>query len=248
MIFDIITLAPDMFELYSKTGIIGRAVNNGLIEINAYQLRDYSTNKHKHVDDYPYSGGPGMLIKADVISNAMQAVDAKEDELQKKAVVYMTPKGRKFDQRVAKELSEYDKLIVLVGAFEGIDQRAIDKYVDLEISMGDFVTTSGDLPALTMIDSVVRLLPGVLGSDDSSVDESHSTCFLEYPQYTRPEIFEDMKVPEILLSGNHAKIAAWKELQSIEITEKNRPDMLANIDKNELEQKKRKLRKILNRK
>lgn len=237
-----------MFELYSKTGIIGRAVNNGLIEINAYQLRDYSTNKHKHVDDYPYSGGPGMLIKADVISNAMQAVDAKEDESQKKAVVYMTPKGRKFDQRVAKELSEYDKLIVLVGAFEGIDQRAIDKYVDLEISMGDFVTTSGDLPALTMIDSVVRLLPGVLGSDDSSVDESHSTCFLEYPQYTRPEIFEDMKVPEILLSGNHAKIAAWKELQSIEITEKNRPDMLAKIDKNELEQKKRKLRKILNRK
>lgn len=248
MIFDIITLAPDMFDLYSKTGIIGRAVSNNLIEINAHQLREYSTDKHKHVDDYPYSGGPGMLIKADVVSNAMKVINRKDDVSQKKAVIYMTPKGRKFNQKIAKELSQYDKLIILVGAFEGIDQRAIDKYVDMEISMGDFVTTSGDLPALTMIDSVVRLLPGVLGSDDSSVDESHSSCFLEYPQYTRPEVFEDMRVPEILLSGNHAKIAAWKELQSIEITEKNRPDMLVDMDKNELDEKKRKLKKILNRK
>jgi tRNA (guanine37-N1)-methyltransferase len=221
MRFDLVTLFPELIDIYTKNGIIGRAVENGLFDIGYANLRDYSEDKHKKVDDYPYGGGPGMLLKPEPMFNALDAI--KKDN---SYIIYLSPKGNLFNQKKAKELSGKEHIVLIAGHYEGIDQRIIDKYVDEEISMGDYVLTSGELPALMLIDAVGRLLPGVLGSDESSVEESHSGGLLEYPQYTRPEKYKDMDVPEILLSGHHKNIEEWRLFKAIEITLERRPDMI----------------------
>ncbi len=198
MRFDIVSLFPDLIETYTQNGIIGRAVANSMFELNITNLRDYSEDKHKKVDDYPYGGGPGMLLKTEPMFKALDAIIK-----QNSYIIYLSPKGNLFNQQKAKELSEKEHIVLIAGHYEGIDQRIIDKYVNEEISMGDYVLTSGELPVLMIVDAVGRLIPGVLGSDESSVEESHNNSLLEYPQYTRPENYLGMEVPEILLSGHH---------------------------------------------
>ncbi len=229
MKFEIITLFPELIDVYSKNGIIGRAVENKLFDIEYVNLRDYSEDKHKKVDDYPYGGGPGMVMTPQPLSDCIKSVQ-KENSY----IIYLSPKGSLFNQQKAVELSGRDHIVFIPGHYEGIDQRIIDKYVDEEISVGDYVLTSGELPALMIIDAVGRLLPGVLGSDESSKEESHSQNLLEYPQYTRPEDYMGLKVPEILLSGHHKNIEEWRLFKAIEITLKRRPDMIKDksiIDK-----------------
>lgn len=221
MKFDIITLFPELIEVYANNGIIGRAVENNFFQLNYLNLRDFSENKHKKVDDYPYGGGPGMLIKPEPMFKALDAVKTENSY-----TIYLSPKGNLFTQNKAKELSEKKHIILIAGHYEGIDQRIIDQYVDEEISMGDYVLTSGELPVLMIVDAVSRLLPGVLGSDESAIDESHSNSLLEYPQYTRPESYLDLDVPEILLSGHHKNIEEWRRYKSIEVTMQRRPDMI----------------------
>ncbi|WP_313346325.1 tRNA (guanosine(37)-N1)-methyltransferase TrmD [Sedimentibacter sp.] len=221
MKFDVVTLFPELIDIYTRNGIIGRAVENGLFEFEAFNLRDYSEDKHKKVDDYPYGGGPGMLLKPEPMFKLLDAIKKHNSY-----IIYLSPKGSLFNQNKAKELSQKDHLILIAGHYEGIDQRIIERYVDEEISVGDFVLTSGELPVLTIVDAVGRLLPGVLGSEESAIEESHSDGLLEYPQYTRPESYQGMDVPEILLSGHHKKIEEWRLFKAIEITLKRRPDLI----------------------
>ena len=221
MKFEIITLFSELIDVYAKNGIIGRAVENKLFDIEYVNLRDYSEDKHKKVDDYPYGGGPGMLLRPEPMFRALDAIKKHNSY-----IIYLSPKGNLFNQNKAIELSGKEHLIFIPGHYEGIDQRIIDKYVDEEISVGDYVLTSGELPALMIVDAVGRLLPGVLGSDESSKEESHSSNLLEYPQYTRPESYMGLDVPEILLSGHHKNIEEWRLFKAIEITLKRRPDMI----------------------
>ena len=221
MIFEIVTLFPELIDVYAKNGIIGRAVENKLFEIKYVYLRDYSEDKHKKVDDYPYGGGPGMLLRPEPMFRALDAIKRHNSY-----IIYLSPKGSLFNQNKAIELSGKEHIIFIPGHYEGIDQRIIDKYVDEEISVGDYVLTNGELPALMIIDAVGRLLPGVLGSDDSTIEESHSGNLLEYPQYTRPESYMGLNVPEILLSGHHKNIEEWRLFKSMEITLNRRPDMI----------------------
>ncbi len=223
MKFDIITLFPELVQVYTGNGIINRAIDNNLFQLNYINLRDFSEDKHKKVDDYPYGGGPGMLLKPEPMFKALDAI--KKDN---SYIIYLSPKGNLFTQKKAAELSSKEHIVLIAGHYEGIDQRIIDKYVDEEISMGDYVLTSGELPSLMIVDAIGRLIPGVLGSDESSVDESHSKDLLEYPQYTRPESYMGMDVPEILLSGHHKNIEEWRRYKSIELTLKRRPDMVKN--------------------
>ena len=221
MKFDVLTLFPEMFEAV-KQSILGKAIEKGLININLVNIRDFSKNKHKKVDDTPYGGGAGMVIRPDVVYDAYKSVcdeDAK--------VVYLTPQGKTLNQKMVEDLSKEKHLILLCGHYEGIDQRVIDKIVDEEISIGDYVLTGGEIPAMVLIDSVSRYTEGVL-SQESIKEESFSDGLLEYPQYTRPEIFEGEKVPEVLLSGHHGNIDNWRKEQSIKITKQKRPDLLKN--------------------
>ncbi len=219
MKFDVLTLFPEMFDNL-KQSIIGRAQEKELIEINTTNIRDFSKNKHKKVDDTPYGGGAGMVMMPDVVYDAYQSV--KTD---KAKVIYMSPQGKKLDQKKVEDLSKESHLIILCGHYEGIDQRVIDKIVDEEISIGDYVLTGGEIPAMVLIDSVSRYVKGVL-KEDSIKEESFSNGLLEYPQYTRPEVFEGEKVPEVLLSGNHQNIDKWRKEKSLEITKLKRPDLL----------------------
>ena len=221
MKFDVLTLFPEMFNCLNES-ITGRAIKNGKIDINLVNIRDFSNNKHKKVDDTPYGGGAGMVMMPDVVYRAYQSVKDTNAK-----VIYMTPQGRTLDQRKVEKLSKEEHLIILCGHYEGIDQRVLDKIVDEEISIGDYVLTGGELPAMVLIDSVSRYVEGVL-KEDSIKEESFSNGLLEYPQYTRPEVFEGEKVPEILLSGNHQEINKWRKEQSFEITKKKRPDLLQN--------------------
>ena len=221
MKFDCLTLFPEMFEALNQS-IIGRAKEKNLIEINLINIRDFSKDKHKKVDDTPYGGGAGMVMKADVVYDAYKSV---KDENAK--VIYMSPQGKTLNQSKVEELSKQEHLIILCGHYEGIDQRVIDKIVDEEISIGDYVLTGGEIPAMALIDSVSRYVDGVL-TGESIKEESFSQGLLEYPQYTRPEVFEGVKVPEILLSGHHENIDKWRKEQSIHITKKKRPDLLKN--------------------
>lgn len=221
MKFDVLTLFPEMFNCLNES-ITGRAIKNGKIDINLVNIRDFSNNKHKKVDDTPYGGGAGMVMIPDVVYRAYQSVKDTNAK-----VIYMTPQGRTLDQRKVEKLSKEEHLIILCGHYEGIDQRVIDKIVDEEISIGDYVLTGGEIPAVVLIDSVSRYVDGVL-KKDSIKEESFSNGLLEYPQYTRPEVFEGEKVPEILLSGNHQEINKWRKEQSFEITKKKRPDLLQN--------------------
>ena len=219
MQFDVLTLFPEMFSSLNES-IIGRAKTNKQININLVNIRDFSENKHNKVDDTPYGGGAGMVMMPDVVYRAYQSLNNKDAK-----VIYMSPQGKTLDQKKVVELSKEEHLIILCGHYEGIDQRVLEKIVDEEISIGDYVLTGGELPAMVLIDSVSRYVEGVL-SEDSIKEESFSNGLLEYPQYTRPEVFEGMKVPEILLSGNHQRIDEWRKEQSLEITKKKRPDLL----------------------
>ena len=223
MRFDVLTLFPEMFEVLNQS-IIGRAKEKGLINVNLINIRDFSKNKHKKVDDTPYGGGAGMVIGPDVVYDAYKSV---KDE--KAKVIYMSPQGKKLDQKKVEELSKQEHLILLCGHYEGIDQRVLDKIVDEEISIGDYVLTGGELPAMVLIDSVSRYVEGVL-KDDSTKEESFSQGLLEYPQYTRPEVFEGQQVPEVLLSGHHEMIYKWRRKQSLKITLNKRPDLLEKAE------------------
>lgn len=223
MQFDVLTLFPEMFKILDES-IIGRAKEKYLININLINIRGFSKNKHKKVDDTPYGGGAGMVIQPDVVYDAYKSV--KDD---KAKVIYMSPQGKRLDQAKVEELSKQEHLILLCGHYEGIDQRVIDKIVDEEISIGDYVLTGGELPAMVLIDSVSRYVEGVL-KNDSTKEESFSQGLLEYPQYTRPEIFEEDKVPEVLLSGHHKNIDKWRRKQSLKITFNKRPDLLEKMN------------------
>ena len=225
MKFDVLTLFPEMFQALDQS-IIGRAKEKNLIEINLINIRDFSKDKHKKVDDTPYGGGAGMVMMPDVVYDAYKSI---KDESAK--VIYMSPQGKKLTQKKVEELAKNKHLIILCGHYEGIDQRVIDKIVDEEISIGDYVLTGGELPAMVLIDSVSRYSEGVI-TKESTNEESFTNGLLEYPQYTRPEVFEGEKVPEVLLSGHHANIEKWRKEKSLEITAKKRPDLL---NKNEVQ-------------
>ena len=225
MKFDVLTLFPEMFEPLNSS-IIGRAREKNLIEVNLINIRDFSKDKHKKVDDTPYGGGAGMIMMPDVVYDAYKSIDDKNAK-----VIYMSPQGKKLTQKKVEELAKQEHLIILCGHYEGIDQRVIDKIVDEEISIGDYVLTGGELPAMVLIDTVSRYSSGVI-AEESRNEESFLNGLLEYPQYTRPEVFEGEKVPEVLLSGHHANIEKWRKEKSLEITAKKRPDLL---NKNEVQ-------------
>nr|WP_294582160.1 tRNA (guanosine(37)-N1)-methyltransferase TrmD [uncultured Anaerotignum sp.] len=225
--FFVLTLFPEMIQQTLSHSIMGRAQKEGHISVEAINIRDYTLNKQKHVDDYPYGGGAGMVMQAQPIYDAYQSIAEKAKGAR---VVYMTPQGRPFTQRIAEELSKEENLVFLCGHYEGIDERIIEEIVTDEISLGDFVLTGGELAAITIIDAVSRLVPGVLGKEDSFADESFSDGLLEYPQYTRPPVFHGKEVPEILLSGHHANIAKWRREQSLIRTVQKRPDLLETAE------------------
>lgn len=222
MRFDVLTLFPEMFDAI-KTSIVGRAINQELIELNLINFREFSTDKQRHVDDCPYGGGAGMVIKPEPVYAAYKAITDKLEY--KPKVIFLSPQGRVFNQQMAKELSKEKHLILLCGHYEGIDQRVIDEIVDEEVSIGDYVLTGGELPAMVMIDAISRNVSGVL-NDESIEDESFNDGYLEYPQYTRPEVFLGKRVPEVLLSGHHANIEKWRREQSIINTRNKRPDLI----------------------
>ncbi|MBR3672950.1 MAG: tRNA (guanosine(37)-N1)-methyltransferase TrmD [Clostridia bacterium] len=219
MKFDVLTLFPEMFDTLNQS-IIGRAIEKDLININLVNIRDFSKDKHKNVDDTPYGGGAGMVIRPDVVYEAFQSVKTEGAK-----VIYMSPQGKVLDQKKVVELSKEKHLILLCGHYEGIDQRVLDEIVDEEISIGDYVLTGGELPAMVLIDSVSRYVEGVI-SEDSTSEESFSNNLLEYPQYTRPEVFNGVKVPDVLISGHHENIRKWREEKSLEFTKSKRPDLL----------------------
>lgn len=228
MQFDVLTLFPEMFNILNES-IIGRAKEKGLINVNLINIRDFSKNKHKKVDDTPYGGGAGMVIQPDVVYDAYKSVITNNEKSEKTRVIYMSPQGKKLDQQKVEELSKQEHLILLCGHYEGIDQRVLDSIVDEEISIGDYVLTGGELPAMVLIDSVSRYVEGVL-KDGSTTEESFSQGLLEYPQYTRPEIFEGQQVPDVLRSGNHQMIDKWRRAQSLKRTLEKRPDLLEKVD------------------
>ncbi len=225
MRFDILTLFPEMFEAVLGGSIIGRAAAKGLIELNFVQIRDFAFNKHRRVDHYPYGGGQGMVMQAEPIFLAYESV-AKGLE-KKPFTVYMSPQGKTLRQGMAKRIAKkYEHVVILCGHYEGVDQRVLDEIVDAEISLGDFVLTGGEIAAMALVDCVARLLPGVLKSEEAFSEESHYGGLLEYPQYTRPELWHGRRVPEVLLSGHHKNIEAWKREQAVMTTFKKRRGML----------------------
>lgn len=225
MIIDVLTLFPDFFYDILKLSMIGRAVENNIVVINPINIRDFSKNKHKKVDDYPFGGGPGMVMNPEPIFNAIKSVESMDSK-----VIYLSPQGKKLNQSILNDLAKESHLILLCGHYEGIDNRIIENYIDEEISIGDYVLTGGEIPAMVLIDGITRLLPGVLSTDESYVEESHYNGILEHPQYTRPRVFNDFTVPEVLLSGNHKKIMDWKIYESLKSTFLKRPDLLNNLD------------------
>ena len=234
MRFDVLTLFPNMFNAVLGDSIVGRAQAAGLLEFNFVNIRDFSANKHKKTDDYPYSGGGGMLMTPQPIYDAYKSITADCEE--KPHTIFMSPQGQVFNQKKAVELAGYDRLVFLCGHYEGVDQRVLDMLVDEEISVGDFVLTGGELPAMTVIDAVARMIPGVLADKSSYTNESHFSGLLEYPQYTRPEEFMGVKIPEVLISGHHKNIEIWKRHKALEATLKKRPDMLekAGLDADDI--------------
>ena len=226
--FDVLTLFPEMFEAVLGGSITGRARNAGLLEMNFINIRDFSKDKHRNTDDYPYSGGGGMLMTPQPIYDAyMSVADGKPE---KPHTVFLSPQGKVFDQKKAVELSKKDHIVFLCGHYEGVDQRVLDMIVDEEISIGDFVLTGGEIPAMAVIDSVSRMVPGVLANEGSYTNESHFSGLLEHPQYTHPQEFMGVKIPEILVSGHHKNIEKWKREQALLVTMKKRPDMLEKAE------------------
>ncbi|MFA7162728.1 MAG: tRNA (guanosine(37)-N1)-methyltransferase TrmD [Eubacteriales bacterium] len=228
MRIDILTLFPELFKPFISTSIMGRAIENNLVNINTHNIRDFAKNKHRQVDDYPYGGGAGMVMAVQPLYDALDHVIGLHDL--KPTIIYLSPQGRVLDQAMVADYSRHTNIILLCGHYEGIDQRVIDKYVDQEISIGDYVLTGGELAAMVFVDSVTRLIPGVLGSSDSILEESHTNHLLEYPHYTRPSNYKGDKVPEVLLSGNHKEIDRWRRTQSLKNTLIKRPDMLSKAE------------------
>lgn len=228
MKFDILTLFPEMFEPI-KQSVIGKAAEKNLVEINLVNIRDFSKDKHKHVDDTPYGGGAGMLLKPDVVYDAFKSLDSSDAK-----VIFLTPQGKTLNQAKVEDLAKEKHLILLCGHYEGIDQRVIDKINPEEISIGDYVLTGGEIPAMVLVDSVSRYVSGVL-KKGSTVDESFSEGLLEYPQYTKPEEFEGMKVPEVLLSGHHENIDKWRRKESLKNTYNKRKELLGKVNLSEEE-------------
>lgn len=222
MQFGIITLFPEMFTALTEQGVVGRA-NGAQLQLHFYNPRDYTEDKYRTVDDRPFGGGPGMLMMAEPLALAVEAAKA---ELPDAEVIYLSPQGQVFNQALAEDFSQKAAVILVCGRYEGVDQRFIDALIDREISIGDFVLSGGELPAMTLIDAVARLIPGVLGHACSAAQDSFNNNRLDCPHYTRPEIWREQTVPEILLSGHHAKIEAWREAQALAATERNRPDLL----------------------
>lgn len=224
MQIDILTIFPNFVNTISGYGIIGKAVEKGIIKVTAYNLRDYTDDKHGSVDDTPYGGGPGMVMKPEPYYYALEELGYLGSS---DYIILMTPQGETFNQKMAQEFSLYNKIMILCGHYEGVDER-IRYLAKKEVSIGDYVLTGGDLPALVVVDAVSRLVPGVLGDSDSALQDSFNENLLEHPQYTRPNSFKGMKVPEILLSGNHAEIARWRRKEMLKRTLKRRPDLLVN--------------------
>lgn len=235
MQFYIMTLFPEMVMQGLSTSIIGRAVNKGLLSIEAVNIRDYAFNKHNSVDDYPYGGGAGMLMQAEPVYQCYRALEEKMNK--KPRVVYLSPQGKTFNQTMAEEFAQEEELVFLCGHYEGIDERVLEEIVTDYVSIGDYVLTGGELPAMIMVDAISRLVPGVLHNDVSAEFESFQDNLLEYPQYSRPEMWHDKKVPEVLMSGHHANIEKWRREQSVIRTARNRPDLLekAELTENERE-------------
>lgn len=224
MTFHILTLFPEMFSDVLHGSILGRAEKKEIISFNIINIRDFATNKHNRVDDYPYGGGRGMVMQAEPIYLAYESVCSQLGT--KPYVIYMSPKGKVFSQASAVRFSRMDNIVILCGHYEGVDQRIIDEIVDEEVSIGDYVLTGGEIPAMVVIDSVSRMIEGVLSNEDSFTDESHYSGLLEYPHYTRPPVFHGREVPEVLLSGNHALISKWRREMALKETLEKRPDML----------------------
>ena len=224
MRIDILTLFPEMFTAVTGESILGRAQAKGILDIRCHQIREYTTNKQMQVDDYPYGGGMGMVMYAQPIADCFRAVCAETGT--RPHLVYMSPQGAVLTQEKAKHLSEYDHLCVLCGHYEGVDERVLEALVDEEISIGDYVLTGGEIPAMALVDCVSRMVPGVLSDEVCFTEESHFSGLLEYPQYTRPAVWEGREVPEILLSGHHANIDKWRHEQALLRTRQKRPDML----------------------
>ena len=224
MRIDIITLFPEMFAPVLGDSIIGRARQSGAVEIHTHQLRDYAFDKHRRVDDTPYGGGMGMLMKAEPIALCFEAIC--EETGVRPHFIYMSPQGKTLNQGRLKELAEYKNICVLCGHYEGVDQRLIDTFIDEEISIGDFVLTGGEIPAMAFTDALCRMVPGVLTNNECFTEESHFNGLLEYPQYTKPAEWRGIEVPEVLLSGHHANIEKWRREKAIEVTALKRPDML----------------------
>lgn len=226
MRFDVLTIFPSMFNAVMGDSIIGRAREKHILDMDFIDIREFSKDKHRKTDDYPYSGGGGMLMTPQPIYDAYQSVASKCEK--KPLTIYMSPQGEVFNQNLARKLSQEDHIVLLCGHYEGIDQRVLDEIVDMEISIGDFVLTGGEIPAMAVIDSVSRLIPGVLPFEDAYKNESHYNGLLEYPQYTRPYDFMGRTIPDILISGHHANIETWKHEQALINTYNKRPDMLKN--------------------
>ncbi|NTU70361.1 MAG: tRNA (guanosine(37)-N1)-methyltransferase TrmD [Coriobacteriia bacterium] len=232
MIVDVITIFPAMFDGPMSTSILGSARERGLLEFRSHDLRDWTHDRHRTTDDYPYGGGPGLVMKPEPIFESVEAVQALEDD--PGLVIFFTPAGTTLTQEIAQRLSEVERLVMVCGRYEGFDERVLE-LAELELSIGDYVLTGGELPAMVAIDAAARLLPGVLGDDQSSADESFSDGLLEYPQYTRPMEYRGLEVPEVLRSGDHGKIAAWRREQAIRKTAATRPDLLARASLTEAE-------------
>ena len=235
MRFYVLTLFPEMVTNGLSHSVIGRSIESGIIEVIPIDIRDFSKDKHRHVDDYPYGGGAGMVMQPQPIYDAYMSI--KDQLAENTPVLYMSPQGSVFDQKKAEELSKLDDIVILCGHYEGVDERVIEEIVTEEISVGDFVLTGGELPAMCVIDSVSRLIGGVLNKEESFMDESFSDGLLEYPQYTRPPVFNGRGIPEVLTSGNNGKVDEWRRQKSLERTLKKRPDLIekANLTKKDKE-------------
>ncbi len=242
MKFDILTLFPEMFDSILGSSILSRAQEKDLVDINTINIRDYTYDKHNQADDYPYGGGPGMVLKPEPIFRAVDDLGLKAET----PLIFLTPQGKTFNHKLAKELASEEHLVLLCGHYEGVDQRVRDELVTYEISIGDYVLTGGELPAMVLIDSVTRLVPSVLGSEESAIYDSFYQGILDYPQYTRPQDYQGLEVPGVLLSGNHKKIARWRRKEALKRTLLRRSDLLEEVelnqeDKDLLEQVKREL-------
>ena len=228
MVFHVMTLFPEMVEQGLHTSILGRAMDAGIIGVKTVNIRDYSEDKHRHVDDYPYGGGAGMVMAADPIARCFE--DLTSGMTKNPRVVYLTPWGKVFNQQMAKDFATEEDLVFLCGHYEGVDERVLEEIVTDYVSIGDYVLSGGELPAMVMIDAIARMVPGVLTNEESGETESFMNGLLEYPQYTRPEVWRDRPVPEVLLSGHHAKIAEWRMQRSIDRTLAFRPELMENVE------------------